>query len=65
MGSGKMIHSALELVQLYKRNPLPEIINFHYLPKLYIGINTTNKLFKQVSKLWNKLLLEITIFEYL
>ena len=30
----------LELMQLYKQNPLLEkILNFHYLPKLYIDFN--------------------------
>ena len=27
----------MELIQLYKQNPLEIFFNFHYLPKLYIG----------------------------
>ena len=33
----KRFPGLLELVQLYKQNPLEESFHFHHLPKLYIG----------------------------
>ena len=34
----KRFTALLELVQLYKQNPLEKRFHFHHLPKLYIGI---------------------------
>ena len=38
MASDKRFTALLELVQLYKQNPLDKLFSFSHLPKLYIGL---------------------------
>ena len=38
----KRFTGLLELIQLYRQNPLEKITSFHYLPQLYIGFKDMN-----------------------
>ena len=42
MVSGKMIHRAFRTHTTLQTKPVREISNFHCLPKLYIGFNSTH-----------------------